>query len=255
MREKPTEPGREKVPSGTSSPPTFPGGHRRMTPQGRTGRPLLPGRRSQRHASHLPCTSCRCPAAARRWGRRTCRKAPAGTAGRGGSSPRCPPHTACGLGETGQGERKFRNRAPTSHALGGPVCPSAQSPSSRGIGGHHGTPSHLPADPTTPGHQPRQLLPFLPASLTAQVWATSRPQSSTRGPRLPQGPTKDTSSREATLSLPWQDLRTCLYGHGGDPWNRPYTSPAGGPQPGRFPAHPCTLHVSLCSSKHPLFPH
>lgn len=200
MWEKPTEPGRGKVPSGTCSPPTFPGGHHRTTPPGRTGRPLLPGRRSQRHASHLPCTSCRCPAAARRWGRRRCRKAPSGTAGRGGSSPRCPPHTACGLGETGQGGRKFQNRAPRPPMPWEPQCvplPNRHPPGASGVTtAPHPT---SPLTPTTPGHQPPPTPPISPSLPHGPGVSIFPPPIFYKRPSSPAGPHKGHLLQEGHL--------------------------------------------------------
>lgn len=79
---------------------------------------------ASRSPAHLPCTSGRCPAAARQWGRRTRSKAPSETAGTGGSSRHCPPHTGCGLGTTGQvGEGSRKGPGPL-HPVG-PVWASS----------------------------------------------------------------------------------------------------------------------------------
>ena len=71
-----------------------------------------------------------CPEAAHLWGRRRHRRAPAGTAGTDGSSRRCPPHTACGLWETGPGDTVPElTLDPHSRLarLGHPPCPSSSS--------------------------------------------------------------------------------------------------------------------------------
>lgn len=88
---------------------------------------------ASRSLAHLPCTSGRCPEAAHQWGRHTRRRAPSGTAGTGGSSRRCSPHIACGLGRQGRRE-KVPERALDTHAhhsrCGHPPRP-APSPTTR----------------------------------------------------------------------------------------------------------------------------
>lgn len=125
-----------KSPSGPAPHQNFPGAAVAGRPHGTDGTDGTDGRRplcraaQPAPASHLPCTSGRCPEAARPWGRRTCRRAPSGTAGTGGSSHHCPPRTAWGLGKQG-GVRGvpvphlFPNKQhPTSSCPGGPSGPS-----------------------------------------------------------------------------------------------------------------------------------
>lgn len=221
------------------------------------GRPLLPGRRSQHHTSHLPCTSCRCPAAARRWGRRTCRKAPSGTAGTGGSSPRCPPHTACGLEETGQGEKVPEQgpRPPMPRQPQGVPLPNRHPPGASGITMlPHPT---SPPTPTVPGHQPANSShssqpPSRPRCGHCPAPAPNLLQEaliSFRAPQRTPPPGRPPSGFPGRISAP---ACTVMMG-------TPATAPTlalqgGGGQPGCFPAHPRTLHISLCSSKRSPFP-
>ena len=128
---------------------------------------------SRASLAHLPCTSGRCPEAAHLWGRRRHRRAPAGTAGTDGSSRRCPPHTACGLWETGPGDTVPElTLDPHSRLarLGHPACPpppppnflQQETPSTSGP--LHG---HLPC-----GGHPQ---PSLAGSQDLPAWESCRP--------------------------------------------------------------------------------